>query len=409
MDFMERLISAFGLLVMIGLAWLMSSDRRRINWRTVSSGLLLQGGFAILILNTSAGRKTFEWLGNFFGQVQQFTDEGAKLVFGEGFMEHYFAFRVLPTIIFFSTFMSVLYYLGIMQGVVRAMAVVMQRTLGTSGAESLSAAANIFVGQTEAPLLIKPYIDKMTKSEIMSVMVGGFATIAGGVMAAYIGMGIDAGHMLTASVISAPAALVMAKIIQPETEQPVTAGVVIHDVPRVGVNVFEAASLGASDGLRLALNVGAMLIAFTALMAMANAIVVWVTTLIGMPQTLGNLMGYLFAPLAWVMGVPSEDCLKVGELLGIRTVTNEFIAYQQMSELLKPESGVVLAERSKVILTYALCGFANFASIGIQIGGIGSMVPERREDIARLGLKAMLGGMLACFMTACIAGLLSNV
>lgn len=406
---MERLISAFGLLVMIGLAWLMSSDRRRINWRTVSSGLLLQGGFAILILNTSAGRRTFEWLGNFFGQVQQFTDEGAKLVFGEGFMEHYFAFRVLPTIIFFSTFMSVLYYLGIMQGVVRTMAVVMQRTLGTSGAESLSAAANIFVGQTEAPLLIKPYIDKMTKSEIMSVMVGGFATIAGGVMAAYIGMGIDAGHLLTASVISAPAALVMAKIIQPETEQPVTAGVVIHDVPRVGVNVFEAASLGASDGLGLALNVGAMLIAFTALMAMANAIVVWVTTLIGMPQTLGNLMGYLFAPLAWVMGVPSGDCLKVGELLGIRTVTNEFIAYQHMSELLKPESGVVLAERSKVILTYALCGFANFASIGIQIGGIGGMVPERRKDIARLGLKAMLGGMLACFMTACIAGLLLNV
>lgn len=403
---MERLTSAFGLLVMIGIAWALSADRRRINWRTVLGGMLLQGTFALVILRTSAGRGVFEWLGNFFGSVQQFTDEGAKLVFGDGFMEHYFAFRVLPTIIFFSTFMSVLYYLGIMQGVVRAMAVVMQRSLGTSGAESLSAAANIFVGQTEAPLLIKPYIDKMTKSEIMAVMVGGFATIAGGVMAAYIGMGIDAGHLLTASVISAPAALVMAKILQPETEQPVTAGVVIHDVPRVGVNVFEAASIGAADGLKLALNVGAMLIAFTALMALADALVIWGTSFIGTKHTLGNLMGYLFAPLAWAMGVPSDDCLKVGELLGIRTVTNEFIAYQQMSELLKPDSGVVLAERSKVILTYALCGFANFASIGIQIGGIGGLVPERREDIAKLGFKAMLGGMLACFMTACIAGIL---
>lgn len=403
---MERFISAFGLLVMIGLGYALSSNRRRINWRTIGGGLLLQGSFALLILKTSVGRATFEWLGEFFGNVQQFTDAGAKLVFGEGFMEHYFAFRVLPTIIFFSTFMSVLYYLGVMQVVVRAMAVVMQRTLGTSGAESLSAAANIFVGQTEAPLLIKPYIDKMTKSEIMAVMVGGFATIAGGVMAAYIGMGIDAGHLLTASVISAPAALVMAKLLQPETETPVTAGVVIHDVPKVGVNVFEAASLGASDGLKLALNVGAMLIAFTALMAMADAIVIWATSLMGVRQTLGNLMGYLFAPLAWVMGVPSADCLKVGELLGIRTVTNEFIAYEQMSKLLKPDSGVVLAERSKVILTYALCGFANFASIGIQIGGIGGMVPERQSDIAKLGFKAMIGGMLACFMTACIAGML---
>ncbi len=406
---MERCISAFGLFVMLGIGFALSSHRTQIKWRTVLGGLLLQGVFALLILKTDFGRATFDWLGEFFGNVQQFTDAGAKLVFGDGFMEHYFAFRVLPTIIFFSTFMSVLYYVGVMQLVVRAMAVVMQKTLGTSGAESLSAAANIFVGQTEAPLLIKPYIDKMTKSEIMAVMVGGFATIAGGVMAAYIGMGIDAGHLLTASVISAPAALVMAKLLQPETETPVTAGVVIHDVPKAGVNVFEAASIGASDGLKLALNVGAMLIAFTALMAMADAIIVWATSLMGSKHTLGNLMGYLFAPFAWVMGVPSADCTKVGELLGIRAVTNEFIAYEQMSKLLKPDSGVVLAERSKVILTYALCGFSNFASIGIQIGGIGGMVPERREDIARLGFKAMVGGMLACFMTACIAGMLLDV
>lgn len=403
---MERLISAFGLLVMLGLACLMSSDRRRINLRTVGGGLVLQLTFAIAILRTEIGRRVFDWLGEFFGRVQQFTDVGAKLVFGENFMEHYFAFKVLPTIIFFSTFMSVLYYLGVMQWVVRIMATTMQKTLGTSGAESLSAAANIFVGQTEAPLLIKPYIQKMTKSEIMAVMVGGFATIAGGVMAAYIGMGIDAGHLLTASVISAPAALVMAKIIVPETETPVTAGVVIHDVPKSGVNVFEAATIGASDGLHLALNVGAMLIAFTALIAMADAIVIEISTLMGHRQTLGNLLGYAFAPLAWVMGVPAEDCLKVGELLGIRAATNEFIAYEQMAKWMKPDSGVALAERSRVILTYALCGFANFASIGIQIGGIGSMVPERREDIARLGLKAMIGGMLACFMTACIAGML---
>ncbi len=403
---MERLISAFGLLVMLGLAWLMSSDRRRINLRTVGGGLFLQLAFANAILRTETGRRVFDWLGAFFSRIQQFTDVGAKLVFGENFMDHYFAFKVLPTIIFFSTFMSVLYYLGVMQWVVRIMATTMQKTLGTSGAESLSAAANIFVGQTEAPLLIKPYIQKMTKSEIMAVMVGGFATIAGGVMAAYIGMGIDAGHLLTASVISAPAALVMAKIMVPETETPVTAGVVINDVPKTGVNVFEAATIGASDGLHLALNVGAMLIAFTALIAMADAIVIEISTLLGSRLTLGNLLGYAFAPLAWVMGVPSEDCLKVGELLGIRTATNEFIAYEQMAKWTKPDSGIALADRSKIILTYALCGFANFASIGIQIGGIGSMVPERREDIARLGFKAMIGGMLACFMTACVAGML---
>lgn len=407
---MERLISLCGLVVMIGIGWAMSSHRSRINWRTVGGGVALQFAFAVLILRTDVGRRTFEVLGQFFETAQQFTDSGAKLVFGANFMDHYFAFRVLPTIIFYSTLMSVLYYLGVMQWVVRMMAMVMQRSLGTSGAESLSAAANIFVGQTEAPLLIKPYIGRMTNSEITAVMVGGFATIAGGVMAAYINMGINAGHMLTASVISAPAALVMAKLIMPETEQSETAGVVIRDVPKAGANVFEAASLGAADGLQLALNVAAMLIAFTALMAMINGGLVWVsTTAFNTPITLGQIMGYVFAPLAWLMGVPQQDCMKVGELLGIRTVTNEFIAYEQLAKWLDPKSGVDLTQRSKAILTYALCGFANFASIGIQIGGIGGLIPERRSDIARLGLRAMIGGMLACFMTACIAGILLDI
>ncbi len=403
---MERLISLLGLFVMLGLAGLMSSNRRHIKPRIVVGGVLLQVVFAVLILKTVPGRWLFDRLGDFFSNVQKFSDVGASFVFGTEFRQHFIAFSILPTIIFFSAFMSVLYYLGVMQFVVRAMSFVMQWTLGISGAESLSTAANIFVGQTEAPLIIKPYVERLTMSELMTVMVGGFATIAGGVMAAYIGFGIDAGHLMTASVISAPAALVIAKILVPETETPETAGVAVREMPQVGVNVVEAATIGASDGLHLALNVGAMLIAFMALVAMLDATIQWGAGCCGYQTTLGEIIGLVFSPFAWLMGVPKADCLRVGELLGLRMVANEFVAYEKMHEWMKPGSGVVLAARSKMILTYALCGCANFASIGIQIGGIGGMVPSRRADLAKLGVKAMLGGTLATFMTACVVGAL---
>ncbi len=405
---MERYISAFGLFVMIGLAWLMSANRRRVNWHLVAMGLLLQFGFAWLTLKTEPGRLTFDALGELFSKVLDFVDAGASFVFGKEFRNYYFAFRVLPTIIFFSSLMSVLYHLGVMQRIVTLMSWVMQRTMRTSGAESLSAAANIFVGQTEAPLVIRPYVARMTNSELMAIMVGGFATIAGGVMAAYVGMGIDAGHLMTASIISAPAGLLIAKVLQPEVDQPDTLGQVAAELPQTNSNVIEAAAEGASEGLKLALNVAAMLIAFLGLIALLD----WCLASIGrfyFAQTwsLSLLLGSLFSPLAWLMGVPRQDCMAVGELLGIRMVANEFIAYEKLAEWTKhPPASGELTERSRVLLTYALCGFANFGSIGIQIGGIGALAPERRSDLARLGLRAMLGGTLACFMTACVAGVL---
>lgn len=404
---MERVISGVGLLVMLGVAWLMSSNRRAISRRVVLGGLVLQFWFALLILRTEQGRQFFKWLGDGFIALQKYPDAAASFVFGrELIAQQIFAFSVLPTIIFFSALMSVLYYIGVMQLVVRGLSKLMQMTLGTSGAETLSAAANIFVGQTEAPLLIKPYVARMTDSEIMAVMVGGFATIAGGVMAAYVRMGIPAEHLMTASVISAPASLLIAKIMVPETETPDTAGVTITEHTRVGENVIEAATIGTVDGLKLALNVGAMLIAFTALIALIDALLQATLGLVGVTCTLGQLLGYAFAPFAWVMGIPTEDCVRAGELLGIRTVANEFVAYNQLGEWLKPESSVHLGPRTTMLLSYALCGFANFASIGIQIGGIGSLVPEKQPVLAKLGLRAMIGGMLACFMTACIAGML---
>jgi CNT family concentrative nucleoside transporter len=317
-----------------------------------------------------------------------------------------FAFSVLPTIVFFSSLMSILYHLGLVQVVVAFFARIMQKALGTSGAESLSAAANIFVGQTEAPLVVRPYVATMTQSELMAVMVGGFATIAGGVMAAYVGMGIDAGHLMTASVISAPAALLIAKVLQPEVEHPTTLGKVEVEIEKTTVNVVEAAAAGASDGMKLALNVAAMLIAFLALIAMADAIVAWCGSWFAQQWSLAKGFGYAFAPLAWIMGIEAKDCRPAGELLGMKMVANEFLAYAQLSAWQADGSGVELAERSRIILTYALCGFSNFGSIGIQIGGIGGIAPERRADLARLGLRAMLGGTLACFMTACIAGVL---
>ena len=407
---MERVISFAGLFVMVGLAWLMSSHKRKISLRIVVGGLSLQFVLAVMILKTAPGRFFFGVIGDFFNVVLNSVDAGSSMVFGEKFSEFYFAFKVLPTIIFFSSLMAVLYHLGIIQKVVTGCAFVMRWTLRTSGAESLSAAANIFVGQTEAPLVIRPYVNEMTDSELMAVMVGGFATIAGGVLAAFIAMGIDAGHLITASVISAPAALLVAKVILPETESPKTMGKVHIDVENKSVNVIEAAATGATDGLKLALNVAAMLIAFLAMIALFDAAIGLVGVVFGYEGdekwTLAVILGYVFYPLAWLMGIESGDCYYAGQLLGLKMAANEFVAYKELAGFLQNDSGVELSSRTVRILTYALCGFANFGSIGIQIGGIGGIAPDRRGDLARLAFRAMLGGTLAAFMTACIAGIL---
>lgn len=419
----ERIISFFGLFAMLGFAWLMSSHKKKISPRIVIGGIALQAIFAVLILKTSGGRWLFDQLGAFFTGVLAYVDEGSAFLFnvfprtGEeaGFVPKYtlwrsFAFGILPTIIFFSALMSILYHLGVMQRVVKVFAVIMRTTLGTSGAETLSAAANIFVGQTEAPLVIRPYVGEMTLSELNVVMVGGFATIAGGVLAAYVGMGVDAGHLMTASVISAPAALMIAKIMQPETEVSKTAGQSSLETENTKcVNVIEAAAEGASSGLQLALNVGAMLIAFVALVAMGNAVIGWIGGLIATygeyapaaNWSMEGAFGYVFSPFAWLMGIPREECLTAGEVLGTKMVLNEFVAYLGLAG-----ARADLSPRSYIILTYALCGFANFSSIGIQLGGIGGIAPERRGDLARLGFRAMLGGTLAAFMTACVAGVI---
>ena len=409
---MERVISLLGLVVMIGLAWAMSEHKKQVNLRVVCGGLLLQLVLAVFILKTSIGAAIFQSIGDFFTATLGFVDAGTSLVFGEEYVHHFFAFKVLPTIIFFSSLMSILYYLGMIQKVVEAFAYVMQRTLGTSGSETLAAAANIFVGQTEAPLMVRPYISSMTKSELMALMVGGFATIAGGVLAAYAGMGIDAGHLVAASVISAPAALLISKLMIPETEQSVTLGHVELAVEEKHANMIDAATKGALDGMKLTLNVVAMLIAFLGLVALVDAalglIGEWTGALFGYNWhwSLAAVFGYVFAPFAYLLGIPWSDCFYAGELLGKKMVLNEFIAYAQMMEWSQPDSGVVLSERSTLILTYALCGFANFGSVGIQIGGIGGIAPERRAELALLGIRAMIGGTLAMMMTACIAGIL---
>jgi concentrative nucleoside transporter, CNT family len=403
---MERLISLFGLVVFVGVAYLFSVNRAAIRWSTVLWGICLQLILAIFILKTPVGLAVFEWLGNLVQQFLNFSDVGAKFVFGDDFAEHFVAFKVLPTIVFFSSFITILYYYGILPRVVSAIAFVMMRSMKTSGAESLSCAANIFVGQTEAPLLVKPYINSLTLSELHAVMAGGFATIAGGVMAAYISMGISAAHLIAASVMSAPAALAISKIFYPETEIPKTTGELNIQIEKTHVNVIDAATSGALDGLKLALNVGAMLIAFLGLVALVNAILGWLGQLLGLPQlSLESILSYLMAPIAWLMGVPWEDCSKVAILLGKKTILNEFIAYLDLAEMVKGETPQI-SERAMILATYALCGFSNLGSIGIQIGGISAIAPQRQQDLAKLGMKAMIAGSLACFMTACIAGLL---
>ncbi len=434
--FAARLMGLVGLATMIAIAWLLSGDRARIPWRLVGVGVALQAALGLIVLKTGVGRALFNGANIVFTRLLGFTEQGARFIFGNLVRNNvpvgapagtpadmapvsdpslwaatgaYFAFSVLPTIIFFSALMSVLYYLGIMQRVVQAMAWVFQRLLGTSGAETLSATGNIFVGQTEAPLLIKPFVSAMTLSELNTVMVGGFATIAGGVMAAYVGMLSPyfpdiAGHLLTASVMNAPAGLLISKILVPEVGVPVTRGKVKVEIAKTEANVIEAAAAGAGQGLQLALNVAAMLLAFIALIALINAVLVWGGGLVGVEGlTLERLLGWVLAPLAWLMGVPWADAGTVGSLIGVKASVNEFVAYLQLAGIM---NGDGLSMRAEIIATYALLGFANFSSIAIQIGGIGGLAPERRGDLARLGLKAMIGGNLAAFMSASLAGML---
>ena len=418
-DLGGRLISFLGLGAMIGIAFLLSSDRKKINWQTVITGILLQMVFGVIILKLPIGNEVFSHAKDFFTGLLNFTNEGSNFVFGGlsdfGKIGFSFATMVLPTIIFVSSLMAVLYHLGIMQIVIKGVAWIMVKVMKTSGAESLAAAANIFAGQTEAPLVVKPFIGVMTKSEIMALMTGGMATVAGGVLAAYVGMGIDAGHLLAASVMSAPAALVCAKLMVPETEESVTIGDVKVDLPKTSANVIDAAASGASEGLKLALNVGAMLIAFIALIAFLNGGLKWMggwtgfntwySSYIGAPSILSLelISGYLFAPVAFLLGVPWADCFEVGILLSKKLILNEFVAYMDLQKLI--QAGTI-SDRAVVITTYALCGFANFGSIAIQVGGIGGLVPERRADFAALGVRCLIGGTLACLMTACIAGIL---
>jgi CNT family concentrative nucleoside transporter len=430
----QRLVGALGVAVMIGIAVLLSHDRRRIDWRLVGAGLLLQVLFGLVVLKTDAGRAFFDQVGSIVTGLLGFQEQGARFVFGNlvqsnvpvgqpgtgggldtsaGYVAAtgaYFAFNVLPTIIFFSALMSVLYYLNVMQLVVKGIAWVMQKTLRTSGAETLSASGNIFLGQTEAPLLIKPFVPTMTRSELNTVMVGGFATVAGGVLAAYVGMLRGwfpdiAGHLLAASVMNAPAGLYLSKILIPETETPVTKGSLRMEVEKPGANVIEAAAGGAGQGMQLALNVGAMLMAFVALVALLNYLLGWIGGFVGYEGlTLQMLLGQVLRPIAWVMGVPWSETAYVGGLVGIKIVLNEFVAYAQFASQLAAD--VELSPRSAIILTYALLGFANFSSIAIQIGGIGGLAPERRSEIARYGLRAMIAGNLAAFTSASIAGML---
>jgi CNT family concentrative nucleoside transporter len=431
----ERAVGLLGLALMLGLAYALSYDRRRVRWRLVAAGLALQAAFGFIVLKTAPGRFFFERVGAFVNGLLSFSLSGARFVFGNlvddrqpvgwvatnggldtsyGLVAQagaFFAFAVLPTVVFFSALMSVLYHLGLMQLVVKAIAWVMQRTLGTSGAETLSASGNIFLGQTEAPLLIRPFVKQATPSELLTIMVGGFATVAGGVMAAYVFMLRDvfpsiAGHLLAASVMNAPAGLFLSKIIRPEVDTPLTQDSLHVATERPDANVIEAAASGAAVGVQLALNIGGMLMAFIALIATLNFAVGWLCGLLGLPGvTLQLLLGNLLRPLAWVMGVPWADTAYVGGLIGVKTVLNEFVAYAQFAGDLKA-GAAALSPRSAVIAAYALLGFANLSSIGIQIGGIGGLAPERRGEIARFGLRAMIAGNLAAFMSATLAGML---
>jgi len=411
---MSSLISLLGIVVLLGIAYLLSNNRKAINFRTVFGALAIQVSLGAFILYVPIGRDALLAMANGVSKVISYGNEGIKFLFGalagdkvfevfggEGFI---FAVRVLPVIVFFSALISLLYYIGIMQWVIKIIGGALQRMLGTSQAESMSAAANIFVGQTEAPLIVKPYISKMTESELFAIMCGGLASIAGSVMAGYAGMGVPLTYLIAASFMAAPAGLLFAKILYPQTET------FNDDIEKVEMekpsNVLDAAAAGASSGMQLALNVGAMLIAFVALIALINGMLGGIGGWVGMPDlSLGMIFGWVFRPLAWVLGVPWGEAGVAGQMIGTKLAINEFVGYKEFALYLTPDAPMQLADKTKAIITFALCGFANFSSIAILIGGLGGLAPNRRGDIARLGLKAVIAGSLANLLSATIAGL----
>jgi CNT family concentrative nucleoside transporter len=458
----------FGLAVLIGIAWLFSNNKRLVDWKLVETGVFVQILFAAFVLLTPYGEAIFSTLAHGFVQLSAFTNEGAKMILGSltdqklvgqpiadamgvpgpdaykqfGFI---FAFQVLPTVVFFAALTAILYHLGIMQWVVKGMAWAITKVMKLSGAETTSVCASVFIGQTEAPLTVRPYISKMTDSELLTMMIGGMAHIAGGVMATYIAMlgggdkeamEIYAKHFLAASIMAAPATFILAKILIPETQEPLTRGTIKMEIEKTSANVIDAAAAGAGDGMKLAINIAAMLLAFVALIALLNAIIGGISEAVGLTAwlnsgkdalcmtdpafaanpangciqvNLGTILGAVLAPIAWVIGIPWQDAAVAGSLIGQKIVLNEFIAYLQLSALPVGAGPGAITEETKLILTYALCGFANFASIAIQIGGIGSLAPERRSDLARFGLRAVLGGSIATLMTATIAGVLIHL
>jgi CNT family concentrative nucleoside transporter len=425
---MERFTGVLGLLTMIGLAWLFSTDRKSIRLKTVLWGLGLQIAFAIFVLRVNAGRDLFQWAGQKVNALLGYAFYGSQFVFGElglpsvgnvnfptASPQHFiFAFQVLPTIIFIAAFFALLYHIGVMQLIIRVAAWIMTRVMGASGAESLNVAASIFMGQTEAPLTIRPFLNKLTKSELMVVMTSGMAHVSGGIMAAYIAFGIKAEHLLTAVIMTAPGTLLMAKMLVPETEQPLTAGRVEMPEMEKESNFLGAISRGTVDGLHLALNVGAMLISFIALLYLVNALMGgahdWFAIhprlhMAWFPSSLQQIFGWIFAPVAWVIGIhPWKECLAMGNLLGTRMVINEVVAFQNLGQYI---NAGLFDPRNARIATFALCGFANFSSIGIQIGGIGALAPEQRGQLAKFGIRAMLAGTMANLMSASIVGILS--
>jgi CNT family concentrative nucleoside transporter len=405
---MGRFTGLLGLAAILAVAWLLSRNKRAIKLRILFWGLGLQFGFAVIVLKTGAGR-VFQAASVAVTAMLGYAEYGSAFVFGDtlgrsgGSLGAVFAFQVLPIIIFIASFFSILYYLGIMQWIVKAFAIAMQKVMGASGAESLNVAASIFMGQTEAPLTIRPFIPGLTESELFTIMVSGMAHVSGAVMAAYVKMAhVEIRHLLTAVIMTAPATIMLAKIFQPEVGTPVTAGKVEVRIENKSVNIIDAAAQGAGDGLQLCVNIGAMLIAFLALIAMADGAFAWAHGMVSwIPSSMEQLFGFIFAPVAWLLGVSWNDCATIGRLLGERLVTNEFIAFIDLGKIKNQ-----LDPHSFTIATYALCGFANFSSIAIQVGGIGALAPSRKSDLARLGMRAVAAGTMANFMSACIAGIL---
>jgi len=405
---MGRFTGLLGMAVLVGLAYLFSTSRKSIKLKTVLWGLGLQLAFGVFVLNFAVGRKIFQFLGDVVNKLLSFAFVGSQFVFGGLGVQHssfgfIFAFQVLPTIIFIAAVFAFLYHVGVMQIFIRAFAWVMTRVMGASGAESLDIAASIFMGQTEAPLTIRPFLNKLTKSELMCVMTCGMAHVSGGIMAAYIASGVEAKHLLTAVIMTAPGTLLMAKMLVPETEEPLTAGKVQMPEMEKEANFLGAISRGTSDGLQLAINVGAMLISFIALLALVDYLFGGVHHVAHwFPESLEQFFGWIFAPIAWLIGIPWKDAPVIGNLLGTRMTINEVVAFTKLGQM-----KATLDPRSFTIATFALCGFANFSSIGIQIGGIGALAPEQRGQLAKFGIRAMLAGTMANLMSACIVGILS--